>query len=55
MPRLIAGVVPPLRVPLVPAEAVSAFLAAQRVADAKPLWDGGPGAVAPAIVRILCR
>ncbi|MGT2479895.1 trypsin-like peptidase domain-containing protein [Methylobacterium oryzae CBMB20] len=59
-PRLVAGVVPPLRVPLVPAAAVSAFLAAQRlaaqhVADAKPLRDGGPGAVAPAIVGILCR
>jgi predicted aconitase len=39
----------------VPAAAVSAFLAAQHVADAKPLRDGGPGAVAAAIVGILCR
>ncbi|MFC6741923.1 serine protease [Methylobacterium tardum] len=54
-PRRVAGVVPPARLPLVPARAVAAFLAAQGLSAATPRRDGGPGAVAPAVVAITCR
>lgn len=54
-PRRVAGVVPPARLPVVPARAISAFLAAQGIAAAAPHPGGGPGAVAPAVVGITCR
>ncbi|MDP4005767.1 serine protease [Methylobacterium sp. NEAU K] len=54
-PRSVAGIVPPARLPLVPAQAVSDFLAGQGLAEAKPHRDGGPGAVVPALVGITCR
>jgi hypothetical protein len=54
-PRRVAGVVPPARLPLVPARAVTAFLAAQGLSTATLRRDGGPGAVAPAVVAITCR
>ena len=69
-PRRIAGVVPPARLPLVPARAVAAFLDAQGVAGPNlagpnlagpgppgtaPRRADGPGAVAPAVVGITCR
>ncbi|WCS26342.1 serine protease [Methylobacterium sp. NMS14P] len=54
-PRRVAGVVPPARLPIVPARAITAFLAAQGVAPAPPPPGGGPGAVAPAVVGITCR
>ena len=54
-PRRVAGVVPPARLELVTARAVSAFLAAQGLPEAGPRRDGGPGAVAPAVVGISCR
>jgi hypothetical protein len=53
-PRLVAGVAPPTSVPLVPAAAVSAFLAGRGV-GAGTLGATGPGAVAPAVVGIACR
>ncbi|TXN55790.1 serine protease, partial [Methylobacterium sp. WL2] len=53
--RRVAGIVPPARLALVPAQAIAAFLAGQRVAEAKPAPNSGPGAVAPAIVGISCR
>lgn len=54
-PLRVAGIVPPARLALVPAQAVAAFLAAQGIAEAKPRPDGGPGALAPALVAIACR
>ncbi|MCJ2135653.1 serine protease [Methylobacterium sp. J-026] len=54
-PRRVAGIVPPARLPLVPVRAIGPFLAAQGIAEAKPLQDGGPGAVARAVVGIACR
>ncbi|MCJ2018055.1 serine protease [Methylobacterium sp. E-065] len=54
-PRRVAGIVPPARLPLVPAGAITAFLAGQGIAEAKTPSDGGPGAFAPAVVRIVCR
>lgn len=54
-PRRVAGIVPPGRLALVPAKAVAAFLAGQGIAEAKPRPDGGPGALAPALVAIACR
>ncbi len=54
-PRRVAGIVPPARLPLVPVRAIGAFLAAQGIAEAKPPQDGGPGAVARAVVGIACR
>ena len=54
-PRRVAGVVPPARLPLVPARAVTTFLAAQGLSAATPHRDNGPGAVAPAVVAITCR
>ncbi|SFL23287.1 serine protease [Methylobacterium pseudosasicola] len=54
-PRRVAGIVPPARLALVPARAVAAFLAGQGVAEAKPRPEGGPGALAPALVGIACR
>jgi hypothetical protein len=55
-PRRVAGIVPPARLPLVPAGAVRTFLAAQGLAEARPHRDdGGPGAVASAVVAITCR
>ncbi|WP_083743679.1 trypsin-like peptidase domain-containing protein [Methylobacterium radiotolerans] len=54
-PRRVAGVVPPARLPLVPARAIHAFLSAQGVPPAPPQPGAGPGAVAPAVVGITCR
>ena len=54
-PRLVAGIVPPARLPLVPARTITAFLAGQGLADGNPHQDGGPGAVAPAVVALTCR
>ncbi len=54
-PRRVAGIVPPARLPLVPAGAITAFLAGQGIADAQTHLDGGPGAVARAVVGIACR
>ncbi|MCJ2141009.1 serine protease [Methylobacterium sp. E-066] len=54
-PRRVAGIVPPARTALVPAHAVSAFLAGQGIAEAKPRSEIGPGAAASAIVGITCR
>ncbi|MGU3466137.1 serine protease [Methylobacterium sp. C33D] len=54
-PRRVAGVVPPARLPVVPARAIAAFLAAQGIAAAPPQPGGGPGAVAPAVFGITCR
>ena len=54
-PRRVAGIVPPARLALVPAQAVAVFLAGQGIAEAKPRPDGGPGALAPALVAIACR
>jgi hypothetical protein len=54
-PRRVAGVVPPARLPMVPARAVTAFLAAQGLPEASARRDGGPGAVAAAVVGITCR
>ena len=54
-PRLVAGVVPPARVPTVPAAAVSAFLAGQGIAAAAPRRETGLATVAPAIAAITCR
>ncbi|QGY04411.1 trypsin-like peptidase domain-containing protein [Methylobacterium mesophilicum SR1.6/6] len=54
-PRRVAGVVPPARLPVVPARAITAFLATQGIAGAAPRPGGGPGAVAPAVVGITCR
>jgi hypothetical protein len=54
-PRRVAGIVPPARLPLVPAQAITAFLAGQGVAAAKTPPDSGPAAVAPAVVGIACR
>ncbi|MCJ2068752.1 serine protease [Methylobacterium sp. J-030] len=54
-PRRVAGVVPPARLPLVPAGAITAFLAGQGIATAKTPPDGGPAAVARAVVGIACR
>lgn len=54
-PRRVAGVVPPARLALVPAPAVTAFLAAQGLSAATQRRDDGPGAVAPAVVAITCR
>jgi hypothetical protein len=55
VPRRVAGVVPPARLPLVPSQTVAAFLAAQGLDVANPRRDGGPGAVAPAVIGITCR
>ena len=54
-PRRVAGVVPPARLPLVPARAVTRFLAAQGLAETTPRRDDRPGAVVPALVAITCR
>ncbi|RUP13061.1 MAG: serine protease [Methylobacterium sp.] len=54
-PRRVAGVVPPARLPLVPARAVAAFLAAQGLPAAAPRPESGPAAAAPAVVAITCR
>jgi hypothetical protein len=54
-PRRVAGVVPPARLPLVPARAVTQFLAAQGLAETQARRDEGPGAVVPAVVGISCR
>ena len=54
-PRRVAGVVPPARLPLVPARTVAAFLAAQGLAEVKPRREGGPGLIASAVVGITCR
>lgn len=53
--RRVAGIVPPARLALVPAQAVAAFLAGQGIAEAKPVPNSGPSAVAQAIVGISCR
>lgn len=54
-PRRVAGIVPPARLPVVPAGAITAFLAGQGIAAAKAPPAGGPGAVALAVVGIACR
>lgn len=54
-PRRVAGIVPPARLPLVPARAISAFLAAHSIAEPQSQPDGGPGVVAAALVAIACR
>ncbi|MCJ2089878.1 serine protease [Methylobacterium sp. E-005] len=54
-PRRVAGIVPPARLPLIPSEKITAFLAGQGIAEAKTPLDGGPGAVASAVVGIACR
>ena len=54
-PRVVAGVVPPARLPLVPAASVSAFLAGQGILPSAPRRDDGPGAVVSAVVAIGCR
>ncbi|MCJ2053414.1 serine protease [Methylobacterium sp. J-070] len=54
-PRRVAGVVPPARLPLVPARAVTAFLSAQGLPEPAPRRVAGPGTVAPAVVGITCR
>ena len=41
--------------PLVPARAVAAFLAAQGLPAAAPRPESGPAAAAPAVVAITCR
>lgn len=54
-PRRVAGIVPPARLPLVPSGAIIPFLAGQGIAVAKTPPDGGPAAVAQAVVGIACR
>ena len=54
-PRRVAGIVPPARLPLVQAGAITAFLAGQGIAEPKTPLDGGPGAVVRALVGIACR
>ncbi|WP_409566889.1 serine protease [Methylobacterium sp. J-048] len=53
--RRVAGIVPPARLTLVPAQAVAAFLAGQGIGEAKPRPEAGPGTAASAIVGIACR
>lgn len=54
-PRRVAGIVPPARLPLVPAQAITTFLIGQGIAEPKTPPDGGPAAVARAVVGIACR
>ena len=54
-PRRVAGIVPPARLPLVPAERIAAFLAGQGIAEPKTQPEGGPGAIASAVIGIVCR
>ncbi|MCJ2125019.1 serine protease [Methylobacterium sp. J-077] len=53
--RQVAGIVPPARLPVVPAQAVAAFLAGQGIDEVKPRPEAGPGAAATAIVALTCR
>jgi hypothetical protein len=54
-PRRVAGIVPPGRLPLVPVQAITTFLIGQGIAEPKTPPDGGPAALARAVVGIACR
>jgi len=47
--------VPPGRLPLVPVQAITTFLIGQGIAEPKTPPDGGPAALARAVVGIACR
>ncbi len=53
-PRLVAGVAPPMSLPLMPAATVASFLAGKGIAlsGAK---EAGPAAAAPAVMGLTCR
>lgn len=53
-PRLVAGVAPPMSLPVVPAAAVAAFLAGKGIAPSGAT-EAGPAAAAPAVIGLTCR
>ena len=53
-PRLVAGVAPPMSLPVVPAAAVAAFLAGKGIAPSRAT-EAGPAAAAPAVIGLTCR
>lgn len=57
-PRLVAGVAPPMSLPVVPAAAIAAFLAGKGIAFSGaqgPARGAGPAAAAPAVIGLTCR